>query len=120
MTPIPLTTGKAATMTGEATFWRMEAERHARPACPVCRDTGIVHCPDPDGESLYETACPERIHDGQPCPQCGGRGYVEGPRCNCGVGPAGYYGMHERHCGMEPCPLGCPFVAPHLEEEADR
>ena len=69
----------------EATFWRMEAERH-----------------------------------GKPCPECDGNGYVEGPGCNCGVGPAGYYGMHERYCGLEPCPRGCPFVAPHLEEEADR
>ena len=40
----------------EATFWRMEAERH-----------------------------------GKPCPACGGNGYVEGPGCNCGVGPAGLY-----------------------------
>jgi len=31
--------------------------------CPVCRDTGIVWSPDPDGESLYESACPEGIHD---------------------------------------------------------
>ena len=35
------------------------------PACSVCRDTGIVQCPDPDRESLYETACPEPVHDGQ-------------------------------------------------------
>lgn len=21
--------------------------------------------------------------------------------CNCGTGPSGYYGMHERHCGLE-------------------
>ena len=28
--------------------------------CPVCRDTGIVWSPDPDRESVYETACPER------------------------------------------------------------
>lgn len=26
----------------------------------------------------------------------------EAPGCNCGVGPSGYYGMHERHCGLEP------------------
>lgn len=50
-----------------------------------------------------ETAC---------CPCCSGRGYVEGPGCNCGVGPQGYYGMHERHCGLEPCPRGCTFVGP--------
>ena len=49
------------------------------------------------------------------CPECGGNGYIEGSGCNCGVGPAGYYGMHERHCGLEPCPRGCPFVPPHLE-----
>jgi len=80
-------------------------------ACSVCRDAGIVQCSDPDGTSVYETACPEPVHDGQSCPACGGNGYVEGPGCNCGVGPAGYYGMHERYCGLEPCPLGCPFVA---------
>jgi protein gp37 len=26
----------------------------------------------------------------------------ETDRCNCGAGPQGYYGMHERHCGVEP------------------
>ena len=48
------------------------------------------------------------------CPECGGSGYVEGPGCNCGVGPSGYYGMHERYCGLEPCPNGCPFNPPSL------
>ena len=33
-------------------------------ACPVCRDTGIVQCPELDGTGMYETACPERVHDG--------------------------------------------------------
>lgn len=33
------------------------------PACPVCLDTGIVQTPDPDRESVYESACPERVHD---------------------------------------------------------
>ena len=46
-----------------------------------------------------------------PCPECANRGYIEGPGCNCGVGPSGYYGMHEWHCGLEPCPRGCPFDA---------
>ena len=69
---------------------------------------------------MTETTALVSVHDSQRCPECDGNGYVEGPACNCGVGPAGYYGMHERHCGLEPCPLGCPFVPPHLEEEADR
>jgi hypothetical protein len=51
-----------------------------------------------------------------PCPECGGKGYTEGPGCNCGVGPSGYYGMHERYCGLEPCPRGCPFVGPSAPE----
>ena len=32
-------------------------------SCPVCNDTGIVLSPDPDGESVYESACPEPVHD---------------------------------------------------------
>lgn len=80
-------------------------------ACPVCRDTGVVVSADHDG-SPYESACPERIHDGKPCPICSDRGWIESDHCNCGTGPSGYYGMHERHCGLEPCPRGCPFVAP--------
>jgi hypothetical protein len=61
----------------EATFWRMEAERHDRPAPSAC-------------------------------PECSGTGMVWTDGCTCGVGPGGYYGMHERHCGAEPCPSGCP------------
>ena len=85
------------------------------PACPVCRDTGIVQCPDPDRESMYETACPERIHDGQPCLVCGSKGWTESPGCNCGT-PLWSLSSHEPYCGMEPCPLGCPFVAPAAPE----
>ena len=29
------------------------------PPCPVCNGTGTVWSPDLDGESAYETACPE-------------------------------------------------------------
>ena len=36
---------------------------HDTPACPVCRDTGIVQCAEQDGTGMYETACPERVHD---------------------------------------------------------
>lgn len=32
--------------------------------CRVCNDTGVVWSPDPDGESVYESACPEPVHDG--------------------------------------------------------
>jgi hypothetical protein len=42
------------------------------------------------------------------CPECEDTGMVWSDGCNCGVGPHGYYGMHERHCGAEPCPNGCP------------
>ena len=96
----------------EGTVLETSAERAARPACRVCNDTGIVTSPDLDGESAYESACPERVHDGQPCLICSGRGWTEIDHCTCGTGPSGYYGMHERHCGLEPCPRGCPFVAP--------
>jgi hypothetical protein len=86
---------------------------HDTPACPVCRDTGIVRCAETDPEDgVYEMACPDPAHDGQPCPVCAGRGWLESDHCNCGTGPSGYYGMHERHCGLEPCPRGCPFVPP--------
>lgn len=46
------------------------------------------------------------------CPECNGWGWIESDRCTCGTGPSGYYGMHERHCGLEPCPAGCPFIPP--------
>jgi hypothetical protein len=41
------------------------SEREPPPRCPVCNDTGTVWSPDPDGESVYESACPERVHDGE-------------------------------------------------------
>lgn len=42
-------------------------------ACPVCRDTGIVQCAETDPEDgVYETACPEKVHDTESrCPVCG-------------------------------------------------
>jgi hypothetical protein len=38
---------------------------HTYPAvsCRVCNDTGTVWSPDPDGCSVYESACPEPIHE---------------------------------------------------------
>ncbi len=45
------------------------------------------------------------------CPECDGKGYTEGPGCNCGGYGEPYY-QHERYCGLEPCPAGCPFVPP--------
>jgi hypothetical protein len=51
--------------------------------CPVCNGTGTVWSPDPDGESAYESACPE-------------------PGCCCEVGwveQDTYGGETERQCG---------------------
>ena len=47
------------------------------------------------------------------CAECKGTGMVDGDgSCNCGS-PAdisvGY--SHERYCGAEPCPAGCPVPA---------
>ena len=50
------------------------------------------------------------------CPHCHGQGYIEGPVCNCGVGPSGHFGAHERYCGLGQCPAGCPFVPPRPPE----
>ena len=49
---------------------------------------------------------------GPACPagECDGRGAVWVDVCTCGTGPSGYYGMHERYCGAEPCPAGCAFT----------
>ena len=30
--------------------------------------------------------------------------------CTCGTGPAGYYGMHEQHCGLTPGPAESPAL----------
>lgn len=47
-----------------------------------------------------------------PAGECNGYGEVIVDGCTCGAGPGGYYGMHERGCGSEPCPAGCEYV-PH-------
>lgn len=44
---------------------RDEIRRKAASVCPVCNDTGVVTSPDPGGESVYESACPEPAHDGE-------------------------------------------------------
>lgn len=46
------------------------------------------------------------------CPECGGTGAIDVNRCTCGAGPGSYAGMHERYCGLEPCPAGCEFKPP--------
>ena len=71
----------------------------------------------PEREPHWDTILEKRAElerDARACPECHGNGWTEAPGCNCGAGPQGYYGMHERHCGLEPCPRGCPFVAPAL------
>jgi hypothetical protein len=70
---------------------------------------------EPDWDTVMEQRA-EMERDARACPECHGNGWIEGPGCNCGVGPAGYYGMHERHCGLEPCPRGCSFVPPNMTE----
>ena len=40
-------------------------ECHPMTPCRTCNNTGIVTSPDPDGESVYDSACPERVHDGE-------------------------------------------------------
>jgi hypothetical protein len=62
--------------------------------------------------------------DGRPkpkCAECNGTGEVwtDPHECTCGTGPQGYYGIHERGCGSEPCPSGCPYV-PAAEREGSR
>jgi hypothetical protein len=69
---------------------------------------------EPDWDLILEQRA-EMERDARACPECYGNGWIEAGRCNC-VGPSGYYGMHERHCGLEPCPRGCPFVPPSMTE----
>lgn len=72
----------------------------------------------PDGvtASFAVTLCPAHKTD---CPECQDTGltWPEEDRCTCGTGPSGYYGMHERYCGAEPCPRGCPVVPPTAKTE---
>lgn len=43
----------------------------------------------------------------QSCRECKGTGLVDVDGCNCGTGPGGHYGQHERFCGSDACPNGC-------------
>jgi hypothetical protein len=54
-------------------------------------------------------ACPRKALPA--CPVCYGTGMVEAdpPSCTCGTSQPGY--PHERYCGAEPCPRGCPVQA---------
>jgi len=38
----------------------------AGPVCKICNDTGMVQCAEQDGSGVYEQACPEPVHDGEP------------------------------------------------------
>lgn len=41
----------------------MSESAYPSAACQVCNDTKVIWSPDLDGESMYESACPEPIHD---------------------------------------------------------
>ena len=45
------------------------------------------------------------------CPECEDTGMVWVERCTCGGYGEPYY-QHERYCGAEQCPNGCPFNPP--------
>ena len=66
---------------------------------------------------LFPRADVTGVIDPEQCGFCRGSGVVEIPDwdhskdCSCCVGPnpgPEYNGMHEPHCGFEPCPVGCP------------
>jgi len=46
------------------------------------------------------------------CPECDGTGMVWVDTCTCGGYGEPYY-QHERYCGAEQCPNGCPFSPPN-------
>lgn len=57
------------------------------------------------------------VHDPEQCCVCLGCGITEvvgwdyGKDCSCAAGnppPLEFNGMHETHCGLQPCPAGCP------------
>ena len=45
------------------------------------------------------------------CAECDGTGMVWVETCTCG---SGREFPHERYCGAEQCPNGCPFNPPSL------
>ena len=70
---------------------------------------------EPDWDTVMESRA-EMERDANACPECHGKGAIERNACTCGAGPGSYLGMHERYCGLEPCPAGCPFVPPSMTE----
>jgi rubrerythrin len=75
--------------------------------CRVCDGTRIVWSADQDGESMYDSACPEPCHDEVPhvtantekeCPACGSIDI-----CQDGLSGQnrGEYGWVCDHCGHE-------------------
>ena len=67
--------------------------------------------PEPDRDTTMETEAESR-RDAGACPECHGNGWTEGPGCNCDAPDDGTGHRHRPYCGLEPCPFGCPFVAP--------
>jgi hypothetical protein len=59
--------------------------------------------------ATVKSAATGEAREAPACAECDGTGMVWTDGCTCGTGPQGYYGMHERYCGAEPCPAGCAF-----------
>jgi len=68
-------------------------------------------------EKLFPKADVVGVLDPEQCLFCRGCGVTEvpgweyGKDCGCSAGPnppPEYNGMHEPHCGLMPCPAGCP------------
>lgn len=68
-------------------------------------------------EHLFPRADVVGCLDPEQCYICHGCGITEvvgwdyGKDCSCAAGnppPPEFNGMHEPHCGLQPCPVGCP------------
>lgn len=82
--------------------------------CPFCDATALIVNEWDAVECLscsWREFGPDspRARDASPvCPKCDDTGMVWVERCTCGGYGEPYY-QHERHCGAEQCPNGCPF-----------
>lgn len=65
---------------------------------------------DIDGaeKERFAEAVARAMTPGQTCRECLGSGLIPVDGCTCGDGLPPY--GHERGCGYEPCPAGCPVT----------
>jgi hypothetical protein len=71
-----------------------EATPADAPVCKICNDTGMVQCAEQDGTGVYEQACPEPVHDGEP---------VDWEPCEHDHGDDCYDDLEELNCYHEHC-----------------